>query len=203
LTRIRKAIPSLAVVAVVVLTAGMVATIGLALIELHWPAFLAGVLLAAGIALASKASMTGSVSRDGVQAPLAAAHRAGHYVDDLMPAMIVYVDPGHRVRYHNRAYAEWLGKPAARLEGLELPGLVGEEAWLDIKARLDEAFAGSVVRYERVQAMHAGRACRVAALYLPHFVEEGRVAGVFCVLGTGGPARGTCRPSMRARSPAS
>lgn len=200
--RIRGAVPYLGAMAVVVLSAGLVATIYLTAIDLHWLGFLAGVLMAASIALASRASTsawtiarrtsqlaaargklaTESELRTRAEQALVGIGRTSHYADELLPAMLSYVDTERRLQYHNRAYAEWLGMSNSHLEGRQVAELVGGGAWREIGPHLDEAFAGSVVRYERVQTMSDAQRCRVAALYLPHFGEQGRVMGVFCVL---------------------
>jgi PAS domain S-box-containing protein len=198
---LRSAIPYAGALAVVALAAGLVGTIALTRVDLQWLAFLAGVLMAASLALASKASSNAwtiarrgaqlavareklaaeSVLRERAEQAVAGFNRSNHYIDDLFPAMLSYVDPARRVLFHNRAYAEWLGMPDARLDGRELAGLLGED-WAAIAMRLDEAFAGSVVRYERTQRMADGHPCRIAALYLPRFGHDGKVAGVFSVL---------------------
>lgn len=201
-TRIRGAVPYLGAMAVVVLSSGLIATIYLTAVDMHWLGFLAGVLMAASIALASRASTSAwtiarrtsqlaaargklaaeSILRARAEQSLAGIARTSHYADELLPAMLSYVDTERRLQYHNRAYAEWLGMPNSRLEGRPVAEFLGVEAWGEIGPRLDEAFAGSVVRYERVQTMSDGQRCRVAALYLPHFGEQGRVLGAFCVL---------------------
>ncbi len=200
--RIRGAVPYLGATAVVVLSASLIATIYLTAIDRHWLGFLGGVLMAASIALASRASTNawtiarrtsqlaaarGKLATEGVlrtraEQALAGIGRTSHYADELLPAMLSYVDAERRLLYYNRAYAEWLGMSNSHLEGRQVAELLGAEAWREIGPHLDEAFAGSVVRYERVQTMSDAQRCRVAALYLPHFGEQGRVMGVFCVL---------------------
>lgn len=200
--RIGRAAPYLGAMAVVALSAGLIGTIYLTTVDLHWLVFLAGVLMAASIALASSSSTsawtiarrtsqlaaararlaTESALRTHAEQALAGVNRTARYAEDLLPAMLSYIDADRRLQYHNRAYVEWLGMPGARLEGRPVAELLGVEAWREIGPHLDEAFAGSVVRYERVQATPDLQCCRVAALYLPHFGDQGRVVGVFCVL---------------------
>src|SRR4029079_11271118 len=72
------------------------------------------------------------------------------YVDEL-PTMISYVDRDLRVRFHNRAYGEALGRAGESLVGSTLAEILGEAASGQIAPRIGEALGGTIVRFERSQ----------------------------------------------------
>ena len=164
--------------------------------------FLAGVLTAASLALASRHSTLssnlarqttalgdmrrvaeGETSRRArVERDLKAAQPADHYLGDVLPAMVSYIDPERRIVFHNKAYRQWVGRPADRLLGCTLAEVFGRSAYAEMKGALDEAFLGRVVRYERRQRMGDGQVCNLLGICLPHPGERGAVAGVFVIL---------------------
>jgi PAS domain-containing protein len=198
---VARALPYAGAGSVVVLSSGLIATIFFTTVELHWLVFLAGVLTAASLSLASRsssrawtiarrtsqlASARAQLTSEGVlrkraEAALTGFTLAAQYVDEL-PAMFCCVDLERRLLYHNRAYAAWLGRGSSRLEGRALSELHGAVTWREMGPDLDEAFGGAVVRHERMQTLIGGHRCRLATLYLPHFGERGKVIEVFCVL---------------------
>lgn len=199
---LRRLLPYLGALAVVSLAAGLVATIWLTTVEVHWLAFLAGVLIAASLALASRVSNNAwtiarrtaqlalareklaaeTLRRERAEQAAANVNRAARYVDEMLPAMLVYVDAERRIQYHNGAYAEWTEAAGAHLEGRTLVEAMAAEDWSAVAPRIDEAFRGVVVNCERSQKAPQGHATRLSELYVPRFGPDGKVAGVFCVL---------------------
>ena len=136
-----KIVPALATIVIGML---LLFTIYFTLLDWQWIIFLSGVLFAALIALASRASHAEwTIRRRTVQlsqirerlAQETAAHRnsesAYHLTADklellsnALPLMLVYVDAGAHVRALNSAFRIWLGKRTAQVDGLLLATLM-------------------------------------------------------------------------------
>ena len=104
-------------------------------------------------------------------------------VSDAMPSMLIYIDTNWRLRFHNRAYRQWLGIGDNRkIDGLTVSELLGPEAFEQIKDKMEKALAGRRVSYKRTQVMPNGAIYRLRVLYLPHFGPDGKVVGFFSVI---------------------
>jgi PAS domain S-box-containing protein len=199
---LKRTLPWLAAASVVVLSAVLVVTIFLTERSLVSVAFLSGVLTAASLALASRHSSIAwelrraravaedlqrklqaeAFQRQRTEKLLLAGQPVEHYLNEIMPAMMAYIDADRRIVFHNHAYQRWLGIPASRIEGHTLPEVFGAQIYAEMKGYLDQAFNGQLVRYERAQRMPGGLVSRLAVLCLPHFGEQSVVQGVFAVL---------------------
>jgi PAS domain S-box-containing protein len=193
--------PFIATMGAIVLLAMLITTISLTRHDMQWTVFLCGVLAAAIIGsvshtanarwviarrtaqlkLARERAATETRLRAHAEAQLARLSNAVEMVDEALPAMLVYVDTEKRVRYHNRAYARWIGKAGNAIDGLRLEDIAGRSAYAEIAPHLQEALDGRDVRYERTETKN-GDTCRLCAQYLPHFDKNGKVAGVFAIL---------------------
>lgn len=184
------------------LIALLLSAIALTLREYRWMEFLLGVLAAAVIASASRSANSAWViarrtsqlaaarsklaaeSRLRLRAEKALA-RAGdnaNFVDDTLPAMLAYVDLSGHVRYHNRAYARWVGLSSESINGRLLHEVLGLATYAEIEGRMQAALEGVEARYERVQTMPSGETYRLFVQYIPHFDEHGDVVGIFAIL---------------------
>lgn len=104
-------------------------------------------------------------------------------VSDAMPSMLIYIDTEWRLRFHNRAYREWLGIDDNRkVDGLTVTDLLGPQAFAQIRDKMEKALAGRRVSYERTQVMPNGAVYHLSVLYLPHFGPDGKVIGFFSVI---------------------
>jgi EAL domain-containing protein (putative c-di-GMP-specific phosphodiesterase class I)/PAS domain-containing protein len=193
--------PYTAAVGTGLLIAMMIATMSLTAFERQWVVFLSGILAAAVFALVSQganarwviARRTAQVSAMRVKLAAEAGRRADSeaalerhteymkFVDVFMPAMLAYVDAEGIVRYHNYAYARWIGRPDNAIDGHSVEEVVGPKVHAEIEAHLRDAMAGGEVRYERTHDTGSG-ASRLLVQYLPHFAAGGKVAGVFAIL---------------------
>ena len=94
-----------------------------------------------------------------------------------------YVDTERRIRYANRGYCEWFGREREALLGSSLVDLYGEAGYQEFAARMDRAFAGERVHYERLACRHDGVHVWISVTLDPHRDPQGRVVGVFsCAL---------------------
>jgi PAS domain S-box-containing protein len=192
--------PFAAAAGTIVLTAALLATIWLTHFNPQWTVFLGGMLAAAVFASASHtANARWLIARRTSQLSVArsrlaeetrritppkreaAASRGFELIDQALPAMLAYIDKGGVVRYHNRAYARWVGMADAQIDGQQVSLLMGPLAYATIEAPLAQAMQGTEVRYERSQTMRGGEAFRLFVQYVPHFAD-GEVAGCFAIL---------------------
>jgi two-component system sensor histidine kinase/response regulator len=103
-------------------------------------------------------------------------------VTDALPAMIGYVDAHHRLRFHNKAYEEWLELPAERLNDRHLSEVLGGETYAAILPKIEQALRGEIVGYERTHVAKDGRQRHLSASFHPNYDSTGRVAGFFAMI---------------------
>lgn len=102
-------------------------------------------------------------------------------VTNNLPALISYLDSEERFRFANRVYDTWLGHDPAALLGKSLVELYGPEAYDGFKAKIQRAFAGNRVSYERELGTRQGpRHVEVTAV--PDVGEGGQVVGLFVMM---------------------
>ncbi len=187
---------------VVVLVMAMLATMSLTAFDRMGTVFLGGVLAASVLAAMSQAAnarwmlarRTGqlatirarlsgeSKARESAERKLECLRERDHLVDEWLPAMVAYVGVDGRLRYHNRAFARWLNLDDSAIDGHCVEELLGEATFREAEPRLNDAFRGHDVRYERVQTMRSGTVSRMLVQYFPRYLANGEVEGVFALL---------------------
>ncbi len=96
---------------------------------------------------------------------------------------VSYVDATRRIRYANRGYCDWFGRSREELIGLDLVDLYGPAGYAEFASRMDRAFAGERVHYERLARRHDGAQVWISVTLDPRIGSDGRVLGVFsCAL---------------------
>jgi diguanylate cyclase (GGDEF)-like protein/PAS domain S-box-containing protein len=101
-------------------------------------------------------------------------------ITDNMPAMISYLDAGHRFRFANRAHEEWLGIEAQSLIGHTPCRVEGQSGYAAIRQHIESALEGRRLTYERDLETTTGRR-RIEVTLVPHFQPDGGVQGLFCL----------------------
>ncbi|HEX3423181.1 MAG TPA: PAS domain S-box protein [Sphingomicrobium sp.] len=61
---------------------------------------------------------------------------------DLLPVMTAYVDSGQVMRFMNKPYADWLGRPRSEIIGKTMRELIGEQNWAERKPMIEAALGG-------------------------------------------------------------
>jgi len=191
-----------AIVGMMLFVGMLVATIALTGMHMQWIIFLMGVIASGMIAFAShSANARWTIARRTSQLTAAREKLAAEaslrthaetalsrittsvdLVDSALPAMLAYVDPEGRVRYHNHAFARWLRLPRKSIDGQRLEDVLGRAAFGDVEPHLAEARQGHDVRFEGTQRDRNGDSTRFGLQFLPHFAPTGEVAGVFIVM---------------------
>ena len=201
--RIAKAAsPWLTAFGVLTLATAMLATMSLTKFNRQETVFLGGVLVASALALLSQAAnarwmlarrtaqlvtiraklSSESSARARAERSLEKLRERDRLVDEWLPAMVAYVGIDGRLRYHNRAFAHWLRLSDSAIDGHCVEEVLGHAAFLQAEPRLQEAFRGEDVRYERVQTMRDGAVCHLLVQYFPRYLASGEVEGVFALL---------------------
>ena len=105
------------------------------------------------------------------------------WLTESVPFPLVQIDPQHRVRFANRAYAQRLGFRHEDVLGRHLRELMGEAAYARVLSHLNDAFAGQRVEFEMELQYPAGVGRRfVHAAYSPQHGSDGQVQALVCVV---------------------
>jgi PAS domain S-box-containing protein len=197
----RNVSPFAGAIATVAMLSLLLTTIYFTWVEVQWVTFLAGVLAAAVISIVSRAShaewviarrsaqlaqarakvQSESVLRKHAEESLCAVRGNLHYLDEALPAMIAYVDAQETIRYHNRAFRTWTGLGRDAIDDRPAREILGAAAWTEIEAHCRQALGGRVAQFVRSHRIASGACFRLAAQCLPHYREDGQVAGIFLI----------------------
>lgn len=103
-------------------------------------------------------------------------------ITDTVPAMIAYVDSGHRFRFHNRAYEEVFGLLHTEIDGKHMRDVLGAELYEKLRDKVDDVLSGYPVSYQRTQKTARGDYRDYAVNYFPRYGdgdEDGQVIGFY------------------------
>jgi PAS domain S-box-containing protein len=167
--------------------------------DLHWVTFLAGVLIAASLALASRATKADRTverhaaklesiqeklaqevrRREAAEAQLAAGNARLQLIDNELPTLIAFVDREGIYRYHNRAFREEMRLKAEQLNGVSMRDVLGGKLYAEVASNVRKALSGESVRFARSRPGSDGLSANLEVRYLPSFREKGAVDGFF------------------------
>lgn len=180
----------------------LLATIYFTLFDLQWIAFLAGVLFAAVAAIASQTSRaqwlllrcTKQLQRvkdllakenlgykHAVEA-LAHANERFQVINDALPVMMVFVDRDERCHYHNHAFTLWCKRGSDRIGGLLLRNVVSDEAYRELKPKIDDVLDGNECRCEADLEQPDGEMANCTITLLPFPPESKRPDGFYALI---------------------
>lgn len=194
--------PILSVIAVVVTAGLLVAAIVFSEMGSEWAIFLTGVLVAATLSMASRASQAewtialrnGRLKR--LQEKLAEEQHRRHDAEirfenarlplDLMEALpgikALLVGRDGNIRLHNRAVREWLGLRQELIQGKGLRELLGDKVCDALAEPVNRAMAGEVASIEIILSSLNGSRSPATARVFPHHFASGPVDGAFILL---------------------
>ncbi len=190
------------VVATMALAAALLFAMYFTQLDWQWVTFLGGVLFAALLALVGRASKaewsvarsTAQLSqirnrlaeeissRKGAQIAYQTAEEKMRLTADAIPGMLIYVNAGQRVEFHNQAFRDWIGLRDVQIDGHKMSEVFGQGTYGDIQERVIKALGGERITFERTQTMADGTPCRLHLAYLPHRARHGGVIGFLGVL---------------------
>jgi EAL domain-containing protein (putative c-di-GMP-specific phosphodiesterase class I)/PAS domain-containing protein len=200
--RVHALFPALAVI---VTTTLLVFMIVFTEFDVHWVTFLSGILIAASLALASRATKADWAverhaakldsthdtlaqevkRREAAEAQLAAGSTRLQLIDNELPTMIAFVDRQGIYRYHNRAFREEMRLKAEQLNGAFMRDALGGKLYSEAAAHVRRALSGESVQFVSSRVGADGLSKDLDVRYLPSFTKKGTVDGFFEVQSAG------------------
>ena len=110
---------------------------------------------------------------------LAARERQLRLIIDSVPAMIMELDAGDRIRYCNARYVEYFGLSSETLHGKTIGEAFGPEAQARFGARRDGIHAGQAARYERLLLLPGRPEARLQIQIVPRVERGGEYTGCY------------------------
>ncbi len=190
-----------AALAVIATASALVFAINFTDSNIPWTAFLTGVLVAAILAEAVRASRSewllmrrtaqlsaikGKLEREMLLRKHAEQKNAVErprlqLMDSALNSMIALFDNKGLCHYHNRAFQEWLDVRPEQLDGHHIREILGPKVNAEIATAVRQALDGQEVRYERTQSMPNGALYHLSIIHFPQYDEAGKVTGFYFV----------------------
>ncbi len=101
---------------------------------------------------------------------------------DLLPVMVAYFDGDQRMRFLNKALAEYLGRPRSELLGMTLRQILGDEGYERRGPMIEAALAGERQFFVADYDHPAKGPAAVQTEYVPWTAPDGRVLGIVAVV---------------------
>jgi PAS domain S-box-containing protein len=101
---------------------------------------------------------------------------------DSVPALIGFIDNEQKIQLVNQHAEKFFQVPASQLLGLPLGQLFNPEEFSVALPQLLEAYSGKMVNYQTHGLRPDGSTMWFDIRYIPRFVSDGRVDGVFAVV---------------------
>jgi len=194
--------PFLSAVAVLATAAALVFAIYFTELGTQWTTFLAGILVAAILAEATRlsraewvvmrrtaqlSSLKGKFEREMqlrkmAEEALAASKPRLHLIDEVLPTMIAFIDIEGRCQYHNRAFMDWLHLRPEQIDGRHMREVLGANIYQEAATAIRQSLDGHPVHYEWKQQMPDGAIYRLSVEHLPQLGEDGKVTGFFMLI---------------------
>jgi len=101
---------------------------------------------------------------------------------DNIPAMTVSWDENLRCRFASKDYVAFFSPASDIVEGRLLQEILGERVYRENERSFTRALQGHLVAYERIHELPNAESRHLAIKLLPHFGDQGKVAGFFSVI---------------------
>ncbi len=194
--------PFIAAIAVIATASALVFTIYFTQLGLQWTAFLTGVLVAATIAEATRASraellikhhaeqlssLRNNLEREMqlhkmAEKAVAAGKPKLHLIDEVLTTMVAFVDSEGRCQYFNRAFLDWLHLRPEQINGRHMREVLGNKVYQETATSVRQSLDGHAVHYERTQKMPDGAVYRLSIEHHPQLGENGKVIGFYMLI---------------------
>jgi PAS domain S-box-containing protein len=100
-------------------------------------------------------------------------------ITDNVPALIAYIGPDKKFHYTNKGYRDWYGVTEQALNNTPMEKSHLEEIYPNLKQYLKRVNQGEVVSFQSRERNAVGKWGFLQKVYLPHFSEDGKIAGHF------------------------
>ena len=189
--------PFISALAVITTAAALVFTIYYTELGLQWATFLAGILVAAILAEATRvshaewiimrrttqlAAIKDKLDRETqlrkiAEETIAASKPRLHLIDEVLPTMVAFIDIEGRCQYHNRAFRDWLRLRPEQIHGRHMREVLGAKTYQETATAVRQSLDGHPVHYERAQKMPDGAVYRLSVEHIPQLGEDGKITG--------------------------
>ena len=194
--------PFISALAVIATSAVLVFAIYYTEIGMQWITFLAGILVAAILAEATRVSRAEWVAirrtaqlaatkdkldretrlRKSAEEKIADISPRLQLIDEVLPTMVVLIDVEGHCLYHNRAFMNWLHLRPEQIQSRHMREVLGVNSYQETAAAVRQSLNGQAVHYERTQQMPDGSVYRLSVDHLPQFTEDGKVSGFYMLM---------------------
>lgn len=194
--------PVITALAVIAAAGVLVFAIYFTWLDLQWIAFLAGILVAAILAEATRVSRVEWIAtlrsaklsvikdklehetylRKTAEAAVATSKPKLHLLDEAIPTMVALIDNEGHCQYHNRAFMEWLHLRPEHIHGQHIRKVLGPKMYQEAATEIRQSLDGHPMHYERTQRMPDGALYKLHVEHLPQFAEDGKVTGFFMLI---------------------
>src|SRR4030067_259068 len=194
--------PFISALAVIATAAALVFAIYYTELGTQWIMFLAGILVAAMLAEATRVShaewvalrRTAQLSslKDKLERGMqlrkrgegvhAASKPRLHLIDEVVTTMVAFIDIEGRCQYHNRAFLAWLHLRSEQIHGRHMREVLGARVYQETATAVRQSLDGHPVHYERMQKMPDGAIYRLSVEHIPQFGEGGKVIGFYMLM---------------------
>ena len=194
--------PFITALALIATVAVLVLAIYFTLFSLQWIAFLAGVLVAAILAEATRASHSEwivlrrtaqlTAVKDRLDLEMRLRKRAEeeivanklrlHLIDDELPTMVAFIDIEGRCQYHNQALLDWLNLKTEQIHGRHLREVLGAKVYQENATSIRQSLDGHSAHYDRTEKLTNGSIYHLSVQHLPQFDKDGKVIGFFMLM---------------------
>ena len=99
-------------------------------------------------------------------------------INDNMPVLIGYVDKDATYQYANKGYSDWFDVPAGAIIGSQVPKIIGNEVYSQVKGYIEQALAGKQLTYE-YQMERQGKTVFARSTMVPEISPENKILGFF------------------------
>ncbi len=97
-------------------------------------------------------------------------------------AQVAYIDTDQRYVFTNSTYSHKFGLTPSEIVGKNVKGVLGEENYKVVHAKLEKALAGMTVSYEDEFKLQDKLSFHFRADYMPHFNDQGKITGCFILV---------------------
>lgn len=194
--------PFISALAVIATSAALVLTIYFTDLGTQWITFLAGILMAAILAEATRVSRAEWLAmrrtaqltavkdrleretqlRKQAEAVIAANKSRLFLIDEVLPTMIAFVNVEGRCQYHNRAFMDFLRLRPVQIHERPMRDVLGAKVYQETATAVRQSLDGHHVQYERTQKMMDGAVYRLFVEHIPQYAEDGKVSGFYMLM---------------------
>ncbi len=188
-----------ATLAVIATASALVFAISFTDSSLPWTAFLTGVLVAAILAEAVRASRSEwllmrrtaqlaaiknklereTLLRKHTDQKSVADRPRLQIMDNALSTMVALFDTNGQCHYHNRAFRDWLGLRPEQIDGHHIREILGPKVNAEIATAVRQSLDGQEVRYERTQEMANGALYHLSVTHIPQYNEASKINGFY------------------------